>query len=139
MRTDDAHVKLIAGEYQGKRGPVKDLYVDVEYFDVKLDGMFNHPTKKRTVLVYCLEGSLRVCDSLLKDHYCALLDAEGDVEVRGKGRFLFIAGDPLGEAVAWGGPIVMNTEMELREAFQQLEDGTFISKCRDAHPEYYDD
>jgi len=41
-------------------------------------------------------------------------------------RFLLISGQPLGEPVAWYGPIVMNTQDELRHAFQQLEDGTFL-------------
>ena len=41
-------------------------------------------------------------------------------------RFLLISGQPLGEPVAWGGPIVMNTQDELRRAFEELEDGTFI-------------
>ena len=41
-------------------------------------------------------------------------------------RFLLISGKPLGEPVAWGGPIVMNTRAELRQAFEEYENGTFI-------------
>jgi redox-sensitive bicupin YhaK (pirin superfamily) len=46
-------------------------------------------------------------------------------------RFLFVSGEPLKEPVAWGGPIVMNTEEELDEAFKELELGTFI-KTKDS-------
>ncbi len=41
-------------------------------------------------------------------------------------RFLLVSGKPFGEPVAWYGPIVMNTQEELRRAFQELHDGTFL-------------
>ena len=41
-------------------------------------------------------------------------------------RFLLVSGKPLNEPVAWYGPIVMNTQEELREAFEELQDGTFL-------------
>jgi redox-sensitive bicupin YhaK (pirin superfamily) len=42
-------------------------------------------------------------------------------------RFLLVSGKPIREPIAWSGPIVMNTDEELREAFTQLDDGTFLS------------
>ena len=45
-------------------------------------------------------------------------------------RFLFVSGKPIGEPVAWYGPIVMNTQEELRIAFEEYQDGTFIKKNR---------
>ena len=44
------------------------------------------------------------------------------------GRFLLVSGDPIKEPVAWRGPIVMNTQDELRHAFRELNEGTFIKK-----------
>ena len=44
------------------------------------------------------------------------------------GRFLLVSGEPIKEPVAWRGPIVMNTQAELRHAFQELKEGTFIKK-----------
>jgi hypothetical protein len=43
-------------------------------------------------------------------------------------RFLFLSGKPIGEPVAWRGPVVMNTPEELRSAFEEYADGTFIKK-----------
>ncbi|HLR35690.1 MAG TPA: pirin-like C-terminal cupin domain-containing protein, partial [Tissierellales bacterium] len=43
-------------------------------------------------------------------------------------RFLLLSGKPIKEPIAWGGPVVMNTKEELRTAFKQIDDGTFIKK-----------
>jgi redox-sensitive bicupin YhaK (pirin superfamily) len=62
----------------------------------------------------------------------AVLFTEGDsltlIGGEKTSRLVVVQGEPLGEPVAWGGPIVMNTEEELRQAFFELEDGTFIKK-----------
>jgi redox-sensitive bicupin YhaK (pirin superfamily) len=58
-----------------------------------------------------------------------LFDRGDEVEVQAGEdgiRFLLVSGKPLGEPVAWYGPIVMNTQDQLREAFQELEEGTFL-------------
>ena len=55
-----------------------------------------------------------------------MLGEKGDILISGNAKFIFVAGDPLGEPVAWGGPIVMNTDEELRHAFDELDKGTFI-------------
>jgi redox-sensitive bicupin YhaK (pirin superfamily) len=123
---DDARIKVVAGEVEGVKGPVKDLYVETEYFDVDLDGKVELSTKKRTCFIFVYQGIVRVGKKEVSKHHLALLEIEGDVEVNGKGKFIFVAGDPLEESVAWGGPIVMNTQDELRQAFKELDEGTFI-------------
>ena len=58
-----------------------------------------------------------------------LFDRGDEVEVQAGDegiRFLLVSGQPLEEPVAWYGPIVMNTQEELRQAFEELEDGTFL-------------
>lgn len=52
----------------------------------------------------------------------------GVLTVRGPTRFLLLSGRPIGEPIAWRGPIVMNTWEEIRQAFLELERGTFIKK-----------
>jgi redox-sensitive bicupin YhaK (pirin superfamily) len=131
MRKEKAEIKLIAGLINGTNGPVQDLAVDVEYFDVKLAarGAFEHSTKKGyTTFAYMFEGSGHSRDISIKSQECALFDEGTTVKIETKEglRSLFASGKPLTEPVAWGGPIVMNTQQELTKAFQELEDNTFI-------------
>jgi redox-sensitive bicupin YhaK (pirin superfamily) len=126
VQKDDADINIIAGQIGDKSGPVRDLFVDVEYFDVHLTGDFTHSTKKRTAVLYVYEGSIIIGGTEVSSNHGALLTEKGDIEIQGNAKFLFIAGNPLNEPIAWGGPIVMNTQDELARAFQELDQGTFI-------------
>jgi redox-sensitive bicupin YhaK (pirin superfamily) len=126
VNRDDASINIIAGTIGNKKGPVKDLFVDVDYFDVHLAGRFKHGTGKSTAFIYVYEGAAGIDDKAVNSGYCALLEEKGEVVITGDARFLFVAGDPLAEPIAWGGPIVMNTRAELTKAFQELDNGTFI-------------
>ena len=128
---DGAQIKVIAGKVDGVTGPVKDLAVDVEYFDIALPAgkSFEHSIpKKNTVFSYAVEGSIAVTEKQVLEGQCVVF-GEGDlVRIGSKngGRFLFVSGQPLNEPVAWRGPIVMNTVEELDKAFEELDRGTFI-------------
>ena len=122
----DARITVIAGKIGNRNGPVKDLFVDAEYFEVHLSGKFEHHTAKRTSFVYVYEGSITIGGTKVGPDHCALLEEHGDILITGNAKFIFVAGNPLKEPVSWGGPIVMNTEEELQEAFRELDDGTFI-------------
>ena len=139
LEKEGAEIKVIAGRINGTRGPVRDLVVDVEYFDVKLAASktFEHSTARAdTVLAYVAEGSGHFDNELIESRQCALF-GEGDtikIEAKSDIRFLYVSGKPLNEPVAWGGPIVMNTQEELKIAFQELEQGTFIRTGRIVKP-----
>jgi|SRR3989344_5627677 len=137
---EDAKIKVIAGTIAGTKGPVKDLFVETEYFDIQLDGRFTHKTPKKTAFVFVHEGNIIIEDKKLSEGQCGLLGKAGDILITGKGRFIFVAGNPLNEPVAWGGPIVMNTEKELEKAFEELDNGTFIKGRQPKHIEekFYD-
>lgn len=132
---DKVLVKIISGNVNGTKGPVQDIVTDPEYVDVSIqtDGIFNHPVKQgHTVLAYIFEGA-GFFDNKQKEitnKGSVVLFADGDfVEIYTKDksvRFLLISGKPIGEPVAWNGPIVMNTENELRIAFQEYRNKTFI-------------
>ena len=146
-------IKVICGEVAGVKGPVQDIVIDPEYLDFTLPAgtTMRHATKRgHTVFAYVSEGS--ACFDQTQDPYAYEVDGAGyfDFSARdcllgpenvvlwddGDGvvvstadrtvRFLLISGKPIGEPVAWYGPIVMNTQQELRIAFQEYQDGTFI-------------
>ncbi len=128
-------VRVISGEVNKKRGPVRDIVVDIEYLDVAMEPgtEFEHAIKKgyRT-FAYIIEGS-GYFDTEKKrktgnGHLVIFKDGD-DVRIAANDsvfRFLLISGNPLGEPVAWRGPIVMNTQEELQVAFDEYRNGTFI-------------
>jgi redox-sensitive bicupin YhaK (pirin superfamily) len=147
-----ASVKLVAGRIEGVIGPVKDVVTSPEYLDVSLPaGKTFSPRTPRghTVFAYVIEGKGVFCDQKDPYSYEAIADryvsqkrerlisdqhlvffTDGDlVTVSAEAepvRFLLISGQPIREPIAWYGPIVMNTQEELRTAFEELEKGTFI-------------
>jgi len=95
--------------------------------------LFKHPASQgRTVLAYVIEGEGQFesdSERMLGPEQLAVF-ADGDTILVKTGekpvRFLLISGLPIGEPVAWYGPIVMNTQEELRTAFEEYQNGTFI-------------
>ena len=124
--------KVIAGEAGGVRGPVKDLVVDVSYLDVTAApaAACDHPVPEdHRCFAYVVEGEGTFAGARVGAGHLALFDGKGGVAVEAGARgcrYLLVAGRPLGEPVAWYGPIVMNTEEELETAFREYRDGTFV-------------
>jgi hypothetical protein len=130
-------VKVIAGKVDGVLGPVKDLVVMVRYLDVELapeqqwelDVPQGHSS---FAYVFQGKGSFDNSGEQFGQEHLVMF-GEGDsikVKSRQNGvRFLLVSGEPLKEPVAWGGPIVMNTEEELEQAFSELRSGDFIKSA----------
>ena len=137
---EGATVRVVAGEVDGVRGPVRDIVSDPEYLDVTVPAgkTFVHATKPdHTVFAYVFEGEGRFNAADPKaaqgDGTLVLYGPGSSIEVEtdGKGvRFLLVSGKPLREPVAWHGPIVMNTQAEIRTAFREFQEGTFVKKGR---------
>ena len=151
-----ARVKVICGTLEGKVGPVRDVVVDPEYFDVTIPAGsdFAHDTPRgHTVFAYVIQGKGIFCGEknafayetrgvnyfdMKNEPYVAdgtaVLFSDGDrITVSAQSepvRFLLISGKPIREPIAWYGPIVMNTYEELKTAFEEFEAGTFIKKRR---------
>ena len=128
-------VKVVAGEYGGEKGPVKDLMVSSTYLDITLlkEMSFEFPTpSEHNFFIYVIEGSLGVGEDIKQravENNIALLEKGDSFKCNSEKdgvRFLLIGGKPIGEPVAWRGPIVMNTEDELEVAFAEYQNGTFI-------------
>jgi hypothetical protein len=119
-------------------GPVRDIVAEPEYLDVSLEpgAQYTHPVKPGYMAaVYVFEGTGRFSEHTneeLVNRTIALYGNDGDfitVHAGNNGvRFLLISGKPLNEPIVWGGPIVMNTEEELNQAFYEYEHDTFIRK-----------
>jgi redox-sensitive bicupin YhaK (pirin superfamily) len=149
-------IKIICGAVDGKQGPVRDIVIDPEYLDVTVPARaeFIHTLKRgHTVFAYVIEGKGVFCNEknpfsyemegvnyfdMQRDPFVhngmLVLFGDGDqVTISTQGdnlRFLLISGRPIDEPVAWYGPIVMNTEEELRIAFEEYQNGTFIKYKR---------
>jgi quercetin 2,3-dioxygenase len=150
---DGTRVRVICGEFWGKRGPVDGVAADPRYLDI-----FVAPGRRKTLPVetgrhafaYVFEGSGTFRDAsrpfgvltekgtgdgeiLVRENVgnrSLVVFGSGDdvtVQAGDEGiRFLLVSGKPIEEPVAWYGPIVMNTNAELQQAVNELRSGTFI-------------
>jgi redox-sensitive bicupin YhaK (pirin superfamily) len=130
-----ARIRIICGEIAGVRGPVRDIVVEPQYLDVTIppNQEFELSVKKgHTLFAYIVDGrGWFDTESSATGAEKLIIFGEGDVlRVRADDgvRFLLISGKPIGEPVAWYGPIVMNTQEELDIAFQEYRSGRFIKK-----------
>ena len=149
---DGTEVRIVCGSYRGKRGPVDDVAAKPVYLDVSIPAGKRRTLAVETTsraFAYVFAGTGRFCNasaplavptepsgwadakppSAADNRTLVLFDRGDEVEVQAGDdgiRFLLVSGQPLGEPVAWYGPIVMNTQEELQHAFEQLEAGTFL-------------
>ncbi|OBY24433.1 pirin family protein [Leisingera sp. JC1] len=150
---DGTRVKVIAGDFWGKRGLVDGIAADPQYLDVFIPAGVKKTLPidtYRRAFAYVFEGKAAFADAsapqgvLLEKEVAGqevnIRDLSGDrtlirfgtgdgitVQAGPEGvRFLLISGAPINEPVAWHGPIVMNTQAELQQAFRDLRNGTFI-------------
>jgi redox-sensitive bicupin YhaK (pirin superfamily) len=149
---DGTHVRVICGEFWGKKGPVEGVAADPSYLDISVPPGKRKRLKvetSRNAFAYVFQGSGAFRDASnpravlteqvatpdaapvydVKNHSLVLFDRGDEITVHAGPdgiRFLLVSGAPIEEPVAWYGPIVMNTQQQLREALAQLEAGTFI-------------
>lgn len=136
VRRDGTEVRVIAGEHGGVRGPVTGIVAGPTYLDVALEpnAVLEHPADRgMTAFAYVHAGSavFGASGTPVGNGHVARLGPGDLVRARAGpdgGRFLLVAGRPVGEPVAWRGPIVMNTGEELDRAFEELRVGTFVRK-----------
>ena len=149
---DGTHVRVVCGTFWGKKGPVDGVAADPRYLDVWVpagrrktlpvettrnafayvfegSGSFRGASEPQGVLTEQLDPGATVVREEAGNRSLVLFDRGDEVTVQAGDagiRFLLVSGEPIKEPVAWYGPIVMNTEAELRQAFDELNDGTFI-------------
>ncbi len=143
---DGTRARIVAGTFWGKTGPVDGVAAEPVYLDVSVA-----PGKRKVLPVetsrhafaYVFAGSGRFSNASepqavrtdgiggtpADNRTLVVFDRGDEVEVQAGPdgvRFLLVSGKPLGEPVAWHGPIVMNTQQQLQEAFAELQRGTFL-------------
>ena len=149
---DGTHVRLVCGSFWGKRGPVEGIAADPVYVDVHVPAGKRKTLPVETTrhaFAYVFEGSGKFCNASAplavptegvgwadtvppteaENRSLILFDSGDEVTVQAGEdgiRFLLVSGKPLEEPVAWYGPIVMNTQEQLQQAFKELEKGTFL-------------
>jgi redox-sensitive bicupin YhaK (pirin superfamily) len=130
-----ARVRIICGKLDGTCGPVSEIVTDPEYMDVIVPAgkEFVHSVKKgHTVFAYVFEGNGYFDEDKEKliesDHLVLFEDGDQVIAKAGEKqlRFLLVSGMPIGEPIAWYGPIVMNSREELDVAFREYREGSFI-------------
>jgi len=144
---DGAEVRIVCGNFWGKKGPVEGVAADPMYLDVSVPAGQTKTLPVETTrhaFAYVFDGSGKFANASdpqsvrtdaigttapVENRSLVLFDRGDELMVKaGENgiRFLLVSGQPLEEPVAWHGPIVMNTQQELQEAFSELRSGTFL-------------
>jgi quercetin 2,3-dioxygenase len=153
---DGTRVRVISGEFWGKRGPVEGVAADPSYLDISVPPgrrkrLSVETTRNAFAYVFAGSGTFRDASDPqgvlteeaadpnaparydASNHSLVLFDRGDEVVIRAGDegiRFLLVSGRPIEEPVAWYGPIVMNTRDQLEQAASELRAGTFIKHRR---------
>jgi redox-sensitive bicupin YhaK (pirin superfamily) len=149
---DGTRVRVIIGDFWGKSGPVEGVAADPRYLDVSVppgktrrlavdrannafayvfagSGSFRGASDPQAVATEMVGGTDDGKFDLVTNRSLVLFDRGDEIVVQAGDdgiRFLLVSGKPLEEPVAWRGPIVMNSNSELQQAYAELRAGTFI-------------
>lgn len=151
---DGTRVRVVCGSFWGATGPVDGIAANPSYLDVEVPPLLKKSlpvphSRQAFAYVFAGSGTFSYASGPLPvptedvgaaasplveiaDHRSLVVFDSGDevtVEAGEEGiRFLLVSGEPLREPVAWYGPVVMNTPEELQQAFEELQDGTFLKR-----------
>ena len=151
---DGTRVRVICGSFWGKVGPVDRVAADPRYLDVSVPPgrrkrLAVETSRHAFAYVFAGSGTFREASEPreAQTEHVGRTDAAGPAEIGNRSlvlfdrgdevvvqagdegiRFLLVSGQPIEEPVAWHGPIVMNTEEQLRQAYAELREGTFIKR-----------
>ena len=151
---DGTRVRVICGDFWGAKGPVNGVAADPRYLDVSVppgrrkrlaversrnafayvfagSGTFRDASEPRAVRNELADAPQPIVRDETGNRSLVLFDSGDEITVQAGDdgiRFLLVSGAPIEEPVAWYGPIVMNTEEQLQQAYDELRRGTFIKQ-----------
>lgn len=134
VESTETRIKLISGKYKHYEGAVNDLFADIIYFDIKIwpDASFSYVVSEEfNCFAYVYDGvaTFPGRNEFVRAEELVMFEKGNQINIKAGvdgARVILIGGKPLGEPIAWKGPIVMNTETELEVAFEEFYNGNFI-------------
>lgn len=135
VESEDSTVRIIAGDYDSIKGPMEEITVQPTYLDITINpgSSFNYSLDPDdTLFIYIIHGLIYLPaedNKELPPRQAVLFERGDKLHIQAgdnTARLLLFSGKPLNEPIEWGGPIVMNTKEELRQAFKDIDEGTFI-------------
>ena len=130
------NIRIISGNYKGTDGAFRGEYADALYLDAEMAPgaeWLLETDPEATLFIYIVQGAgfFGPSGEGVAEKHAVLFDKGNAFRAKASeagARIFLMAAKPLGEPIAWGGPIVMNTREELDLAFRELQEGTFIKR-----------
>lgn len=129
---EGAIVRVISGNYKKQVFGFQSQFIDATILDISLEtgsSIDIDSNSENTVFVFSIVGKIAVNKQVIPEKTAVLFENGDKITIKAASedtRFIYFEAKPLKEPIAWGGPIVMNTQKELQEAFEELEEGRFI-------------
>ena len=130
---ENGKLRLLAGNYEGRKGYISN-FLPLDYYDIHLNPNASLRVNTKldsSIMIFTLVGDAYVGDELVREKTAAKLSRGDHVTIKAADRntqVLFVSSTYLKESISWGGPIVMNTNEELQQAFDDLRSGTFLQR-----------
>lgn len=133
IEIENGLLRLISGEYKNYKGYLPK-YSPLDMYHIILDKNSDikiYTAENKSVMIFTLLGSVKINGEIIEEKTAVKFSSGDFLEINSlndETQIVFISSDRLGEGVAWGGPIVMNTKQELQIAFKELDLGTFLKE-----------
>jgi redox-sensitive bicupin YhaK (pirin superfamily) len=133
VQINGGKIRVLAGSYEGVQG-YKGEHLPLDYYDIHLEkdsSITINTENDASVMLFTLAGQVYVGDELIKEKTAAKLTEGDSVHIKTgdeKAQVLFVKSTALNEEIAWAGPIVMNTQEEIQQAYDDLRNDNFIKE-----------
>jgi redox-sensitive bicupin YhaK (pirin superfamily) len=133
VQIDGAKIRVLAGSYEGTQG-FKGEHLPLDYYDIHLEkdsSITINTDSDASVMLFTLAGEIYVGDELIKEKTAVKLTEGDSIDIKStdeKAQVLYIKSIALNEEIAWAGPIVMNTNEEIQQAYNDLRNDTFLKE-----------